>query len=96
MTSRQPPGDLGHVLPFVKLTRLKLVEIQQAGERHEKADDARFRELQGEKGMAGIYRLLTHIDNRLTLIQDHQIEGFRRLNERMDGIERREKNGSGR
>lgn len=93
MTSRQPPGDLGHVLPFVKLTRLKLAEIQESGKRHEQNDDARFRELQGDKGMAGIHRLLTHLGERLTVMQDQQIEGFRRLNLRLDAIERREKNG---
>ena len=92
----QPPGDLGHVLPFVKLTRLKLAEIQNAGREHEQHDEARFRELQGDKGMAGIHRLLTHLSERLTVMQDQQIEGFRRLNLRLDGIERREKNGSGR
>ncbi len=27
MTSRQPPGDLGHVLPFVKLAKLKFREL---------------------------------------------------------------------
>jgi hypothetical protein len=93
MPSRQPPGDLGHVLPFVKLTRLKLAEIQKASREHEQNDDARFRELQGDKGIAGIHHALGHITNMLTVIQDAQIEGFRRINERMDSIERRAKNG---
>ena len=33
MTSRQPPGDLGHVLPFVKLTRLKLAALAENDEK---------------------------------------------------------------
>lgn len=33
MTSRQPPGDLGHVLPFVKLTKAKLAELAENDEK---------------------------------------------------------------
>ncbi len=33
MASRQPPGDLGHVLPFVKLTRAKLRELTENDEK---------------------------------------------------------------
>lgn len=33
MSSRQPPGDLGHFLPFAKLTRAKLNELQDNDEK---------------------------------------------------------------
>ena len=36
MTSRQPPGDLGHVLPFVKLTRLKLAALTENDDKQER------------------------------------------------------------
>jgi hypothetical protein len=39
MPSRQPPGDLGHVLPFVKLTRAKLRELTATDAGHTAALD---------------------------------------------------------
>ncbi len=42
MASRQPPGDLGHVLPFVKLTRAKLRELTATdAERADAIDELR-------------------------------------------------------
>lgn len=91
MTS--PASDLRRLNGTLRLFHEDIVTLEKAAEAHEKSDSANFAALQGDKGMAGIHRLLTHIDNRLTTIQDSIVEAERRINARLDGIERREKNG---
>lgn len=78
----------------LELFEKDLSAIELHAREHETADSARFAELQGPKGMAGIHATLAHLGNLLTVIQDAQIEGFRLLNERLGGIERRSRNGN--
>jgi hypothetical protein len=53
MASRQPSGDLGHVLPFIKLTRAKLRELAANDEKqgrklsaHDEAFGLLYRDLE--------------------------------------------------
>lgn len=61
MSSRQPPGDLGHVLPFVKLTREKLGELQAN-------DDAQDKKLGAHDASLGaLHRDLATLRNLLDI-----------------------------
>ena len=65
MTSRQPPGDLGHVLPFVKLTRLKLAALAEN-------DEAQARKLgEHDRAFAAFHQDLETLKNLHQAQIDH-------------------------
>lgn len=75
MTSRQPPGDLGHVLPFVKLTRAKLRELTDADAALRENDEKQARKLsQHDEAFGLIYKdleaLQTLMQTQLNAVTD--------------------------
>jgi len=79
MASRQPPGDLGHVLPFVKLTRAKLRELTEN-------DDKQTRKLSSHDDAFG--QLYSDLQVLQTLMQtqlDAVTETLERIRGRMNG-----------
>lgn len=79
MTSRQPPGDLGHVLPFVKLTKLKLAELTEN-------DEKQTRKLSAHDEAFGLLYKDLEVLQTLTQTQlDAVNETLQRMRERMNG-----------
>mgnify|MGYP001578252576 CR=1 FL=1 len=80
MTSRQPPGDLGHVLPFVKLTRAKLAVLA-------KNDEAQARKLSAHDEAFGL--LYKDLETLQTLMQtqlDAVSETLAKIRGRLNGL----------
>lgn len=79
MSSRQPPGDLGHVLPFIKLTRAKLGELQTNDEKQAaklgEHDDA----------FAGVAQDLETLKNLLEIKVGAIDETLRKIRGRLNG-----------
>lgn len=75
MTSRQPPGDLGHVLPFVKLTRAKLAELSDS-------DEKQARKLsQHDEAFGLLYKDL----EALSVLMQTQLDAVKETMERIRG-----------
>ena len=79
MTSRQPPGDLGHVLPFVKLTRAKLRELTEN-------DDKQARKLSShDESFGQLYNDLQVLQTLMQTQLDAVTETMERIRGRMNG-----------
>jgi hypothetical protein len=87
-------SDLGDTVRALDVIHADLSTIENAAKLHSESDDARFRQLQGDQGMAGIHATLAHLGNVLIVLQDQMIDGFRQLGARVERIEvKRGKNG---
>ncbi len=87
-------SDLADTVRALDVIHADLSTIEKAAKAHSEADDARFQQLQGDKGMAGVHAKLSHLENYLTILQDQMIDGFRQLGARIETVEvKRGKNG---
>ena len=79
MASRQPTGDLGHVLPFVKLTRAKLRELTEN-------DEKQTRKLSAHDDAFGqLYNDLQVLQTLMQTQLDAVTETMERIRGRMNG-----------
>jgi hypothetical protein len=81
MTSRQPPGDLGHVLPFVKLTRTKLDELTANDEAQAKKLD------EHDKALGAIHQDLVTLGSLLDIRAESLDAEAKRTREQLRAID---------
>lgn len=75
----QPPGDLGHILPYVKYAGATFDELRAN-------DEAQAKKLgEHDKAFAGMHQELETLRNLLTVQVGHIDETLRRMRERMNG-----------
>jgi len=93
MTSRQPPGDLGHVLPFVRLAKLKFRELTASDERQaakldelQENDDKQARKLSAhDESFGQLYNDLQVLQTLMQTQLNAVTETLERIRGRMNG-----------
>jgi chromosome segregation ATPase len=93
MSSRQPPGDLGHMLPFVKHARAKLNELQANDEKqaaklseHDKALGALHQDLMTLNNLLDIRAEALDAESKKTREQLRAVDAvLKSLKERLNG-----------
>ena len=68
--------DLRLVAGTLETFHLDMVAIEHAAKEHDSADVRRFKSI--EDGLGRLFARLDALDNRLTVMQDSIVEGFRR------------------
>ncbi len=79
MSARQPAGDLGHILPFVKLTRLKLAELAENDRKQERKLS------QHDESFGLLYKDLEAMSLALQVQLDAVKETMERIRGRLNG-----------